>query len=103
MEKAGGYLAVAGVIAQRQGFLYYWPDIEHLTGGIQATDLDAQDISVLMPDALIIVCIPDRGASHWLRVEDAGSPVTDTDAGVITPINYDSILRPFVLHRQLGF
>jgi hypothetical protein len=87
----------------RQGVLYYWPDIEHLTGGISETDLDAQDISVLAPDALIIVTIEDRGESQWLRVSDSASPVTDVDAGIITPTNYDVTLRPYVLHRQLGF
>jgi hypothetical protein len=91
--------------ALRAGNLYYWPDIEHLTGGLLETDLDAQNIYALPADSLIIVTIENRGESQWLRVleTDTPTPVTDLNAGIIVPTNFDSVLRPYVLHRQLGF
>jgi hypothetical protein len=89
--------------ALRAGNLYYWPDIEHLTGGLLQTDLDAQNISALPPDSLIIVTIANRGESQWLRVLETGTPATDLNAGIIVPTNFDSALRPYVLHRQIGY
>ena len=88
---------------QIQGQFYYWPNIIHLSGGIAATDLDAQDISVLPDNALIQVSIPGRGGSQWLRVKDGTSPTTDLNKGVIRPINYDVVLRPYILNRYMGF
>jgi len=87
----------------RSGSLYYWPDIERLTGGVQATDLDAQNIAPLPDDSLIIVTIDNRGESQWLRVKNSGTPVTDVNAGVIVPTNFDAIARPYILHRQIGY
>lgn len=91
-----------GGIGQRQGHLYYWPDIQNLTGGVAETDLDAQNISALPEDSLIIVVIESSGESTWLRANDATSPVTDTNTGVIVPTNYDAVERPYVLRRQIG-
>jgi hypothetical protein len=102
-EPGGGVSVGGGGAVPRSGTLYYWPSIENLTGGIAATDLDAQNISALPADSLIIVTIGNRGESQWLRVLNASSPVTNTDSGVIVPINYDASLRPYVLYRQLGF
>jgi hypothetical protein len=99
------YGAAPGPPAPTQpGYLYYWPSIDNLTGGVRETDLDAQDISLLQPDSLIIVTILGRGESQWLRVEDhSGILVTDLNAGIIVPTNYDQFARPYILKRQLGF
>jgi hypothetical protein len=95
------------------GYLYYWPTIKNLTGGVPATDLDAQSIYLLPNDSLIEVVIPDRGASQWLRVQNTSLPAppagsivsgnTDLDAGVIVPLSYDPVSKPWILHRQLGY
>src|SRR5262245_1916449 len=89
--------------ALQQGPLYYWPSIKNLTGGLKETDLDAQNIAGLSIDGLIIVTIANRVESQWLRVKQGGSPVTNTDVGLIVPTNYDNSLRPYVLQRQIGF
>jgi hypothetical protein len=103
-QPAGGVsVGGGGITIPRAGALYYWPSIENLTGGIAATDLDAQNISGLPSDSLIIVTIDNRGESQWLRVLDGSGPVTNTDSGIIVPTNYDASLRPYVLYRQLGF
>lgn len=102
-QPGGGVPPGVSTPPTRQGPLFYWPQIINLTGGNPATDLDAQDISVLPPDSLITVVIDGRGESQWLRVQQGGSPVTDTNAGLIVPTNYDSLLRPYVLKRQIGF
>jgi hypothetical protein len=93
-----------GSPALAPGYFLYWSSIENLTGSNVATDLSAQDISFLPTDTLIEVVILDRGASQWLRVYDnSGTAVTDVNTGIIVPANYDAILRPYILKRQIGF
>jgi hypothetical protein len=103
-QPGGGVPPGSNTGIQSPGFLYYWPTIENLTGGMPKTDLDAQNIFALPDDALIIVTIEGRGESQWLRVKHvAGTAVTDLNAGVIVPTNYDPVSRPYILHRQIGF
>lgn len=86
-----------------RGYMLSWQSIVNLSGGNAATDLDAQEIGILPAGTSIFVFIAGRGGSLWLRVQDATSPVTDLDGGVIVPIEYDPTLNPFVLQRQLGY
>ena len=85
------------------GHFYYWPQIQNLTGGNPATDLDAQPIGALPVDALIEVVIPSRGASQWAKSPYSGAISSNTDNGTIVPIDYDPALNPWILYRQLGF
>jgi Pectate lyase superfamily protein len=101
-QPQGGATTGFGTIGQRNGYLYYWPDIENLTGTIPQTDLEAQDISVLPSESLIIVVTGiDGEETHWRRMPDSSSPVTDLDLGIIVPLNYDSGTRPWVLQQEL--
>lgn len=86
-----------------RGYLLFWQTIQNLSGGNVATDLDAQQIGILPANTAIFVFPTGRGGSLWLRVQDATSPVTDLDAGVVVPTNYDPVLNPWVLQRQLGY
>jgi hypothetical protein len=100
---AAGTPSGVGDTLPSQGNRFYWPSITRLTGGVNATDLDAQDISALPNNSLIEVAIPARGGSVWLRVKDETIVGTDVNAGVIKPISYDVSLRPYALKRYLGF
>jgi hypothetical protein len=85
------------------GNMYYLRYIKRLTGGVAATDADAINISTLQEDDALRFMIPNRGESSWQVQTDLTSPVTDTDAGIIVPINYHATLRPYVLRRQSGY
>lgn len=94
------------------GPFFYWPTVNALTSTVIGDEptpgglviLEEQSIWRLPTDALIEVKISGRGASQWLRVEDTSGPTTNVDmGGVIVPLDYDSSLRPFVLHRVAGF
>src|SRR5258705_13231418 len=74
----------------QSGLVYYWPDITRLTGGVVATDLDAQAISKLSPNSMVVVTIVGRGESTWKRFQDATKPGTDTEAGRIQPTEYNA-------------
>ena len=93
----------AGQGFPQSGQVFYWPDITRLTGGVAATDLDAQAISLLPPNTIIQVVIAGRGESLWERVQDATTPGTNTEAGRIQPTEYNASTSPYVLKRQAGY
>lgn len=95
------FVNVIGLPAE--GYFQYWPQIQNLSGGNVETDLDAQTILLLPSNSVLIVVIPNRGLSGWVRVEDTNAPATNVDGGIIRPTGYNSISAPFYLVRQFGF
>lgn len=84
---------------------YYWSRITRLTGGVLATDLDAQPIAALPVNTIIKVKIVGRGESHWAKEAwpGPGDPASDTDAGIIKPVDWNAGAMNYVLNRVLGF
>jgi hypothetical protein len=85
------------------GYFLYWPSIKSLVDALGSPGLDAQRIDVLPDNTIVVVYISGRGESNWKRTFDNSSPVTNVDAGLIVPLNYDPGLRPYVLYRVEGF
>jgi hypothetical protein len=93
----------AGAGFPQSGSEYYWPSITRLTGGVLATDLDAQPIHLLADRSLLEVVIAGRGESLWMKVTDNTTPGTDTEAGRIQPTEYNASTSPYILLRQAGY
>jgi len=108
---AGTVLPPSPAVLPPQGYFYYWPSVNTLTTGAALTpgltdpivSLDAQQISQLPANSVIEVVISGRGASQWKRVLNGTSPITNVDAGIIVPVNYDPIIAPYVLIREAGY
>jgi|SRR5215471_15315060 len=99
----GGVPPFSGPGLPVPGPFAYWPSIINLTGGMSATDLDAQSIELMPQNAVVELVIAGRGASQWKKVLDNTTPATNTEGGVVRTLSYDPISNPYVFKRQAGY